>query len=65
MENRMADLVTLFRMLNAKGIADDSVEMKYITRIINNEYDFGYRAGKYAATGEMGVRAYGTGKYKP
>lgn len=65
MENRMADLVTLFKMLNNKGISDDSAEMKHITKILNNEYDFGYRAGTYAATGDMGERAYGTGKHKP
>lgn len=65
MENRMTDLVTLFKMLNDKGISDSSPEMKHITKILNNEYDFGYRAGMYEATGEMGVRAYGTGKHKP
>lgn len=65
MENRMTDLVTLFRMLNAKGISDSSPEMKHITKILNNEYDFGYRAAEYAITGEMKTRAYGTGKHKP
>lgn len=65
MENRMADLVELFRMLNAKGIADNGPEMALITKILNNEYDFGFRAGVYEATGVMGERAYGTGKYKP
>lgn len=65
MENRMADLVVLFRMLNDHGIKDESIEMKHITKIINNEYDFGYRAGVYASTGEMVTRDYGTGKHKP
>lgn len=61
----MADLVTLFNMLSEHGIAADGVEMKHLTKVIDNEYDFGYRAGAYAATGEMKTRAYGTGKHKP
>lgn len=61
----MTDLVTLFKMLNAKGIGDDSPEMKLVTKILNNEYDFGYRSGVYAATGIMTERAYGTGHAKP
>lgn len=65
MENRMADLVQLFRMLNAKGISDTSPEMGLITKILNNEYDFGFRNGVYSATGVMDVRDYGTGKHKP
>lgn len=65
MENRMTDLVQLFKMLNAKGISDASPEMKHITKVLNNEYDFGYRAGVYAESGVMKERAYGTGKNKP
>lgn len=65
MENRMADLVQLFKILNAKGIADGSAEMDHISKVINNEFDFGYRSGAYAATGIMSERDYGTGRHKP
>lgn len=61
----MAELVKLFRMLNDHGIKDDSPEMRHITKVLNDEYDFGYRAGEYASTGEMVTRDYGTGKHKP
>lgn len=65
MENRMADLVRLFKMLNDKGISDSSPEMKHITKVLNNEYDFGWRAGSYAVTGNLDERAYGMGAHTP
>lgn len=64
MENRMTDLVKLFKLLEDHGIKDGSVAMDHITKVLNNEYDFGYRAGVFASTGEQ-IREYGTGYAKP
>lgn len=61
-ENRMTDLAELFRIFTARGLTEE--EQKLFTKILNNEYDFGYRTGFFASTG-IEKREYGKGFAKP
>lgn len=64
MENRLADQVQLLRMLAAKGIdVENGPEVKLLTKIINNEYDFGFRAAEFKHKIPT-QREYGTGKHR-
>lgn len=58
----MADLAKLFRLLEEKEFTAE--EMALVTKILNNEFDFGYRTAERAHNIPT-QRNYGTGYVKP